>query len=397
MSPIAKRPFSFLVSCGEPSGDLYAGALTRELRAIAPDCAVAGLGGPEFAAAGGDLIEDYRGLAVTGLTEAIAKLPKSQRTLSRLFAAARERRPDALIVVDFPDFNLRLAARVKTLGIPVVYYISPQIWAWRASRLETIRMVADRVLVIFPFEESLYRSAGVPVEFVGHPLVDLAKPSLPRHEFLRRAGLRPDAPTIALLPGSRPNEVARILPDLVGAAERIRARIPGAQFVVARAPFLEDRLFAVVFDRRLEPVAVVEGDADTVLASANVALTASGTATVQTALHDTPMVVVYRVSPMTYRLGRRLVKLDTFAMVNLIAGERIVPELIQDAFTPEAVAEEAISMLTDAERAARVRQGLARVRERLGGPGASRRAAEAILRVVAGPTARSTPTEIRCD
>jgi lipid-A-disaccharide synthase len=370
-----------LLSCGEPSGDLYAGALTRELRTLSPATTVAGLGGPQFAAAGGTLIEDYRGLAVTGLTEAIPKLAKSFETMARLVAAARERRPDGLVVIDSPDFNLRLARRVGKLGIPVVYYISPQVWAWRAGRLATIRRVANRMLVIFPFEEAIYRKAGVPVEFVGHPLVDLAKPSAPRDQFLGQLGLNPAAPTVAILPGSRPNEVARILEDLVAAAAIIQSRVPRAQFVIARAPHLEDDLFKTVSEHRL-PLVLVENDADTVLAAADVVLTASGTATVQTALHDTPMVVVYRVSPLTYRLGRRLVKLDTFAMVNLIAGERIVPELIQDAFTPEAVANEAVSILSDRERARRIREGLATVRQRLGGPGASRRAAEAIVREI---------------
>jgi lipid-A-disaccharide synthase len=375
------RPLALLLSCGEPSGDLYAGALTRELRALDRDIAVSGLGGPQFAAAGGVLIDDYRGLTVTGLTEAIVKLPKSQRTMSRLVAVARDRRPDALIAVDFPDFNLRLAARIKRLGIPIIYYVSPQIWAWRASRLETIRRLADRVLVIFPFEESIYAKAGIPVEFVGHPLIDLATPTAPRDRFLRGLGFAADAPTVAILPGSRPNEVDRILRDLVDAARQIETSVPHVQFVVARAPSLDDALFNAIRDRGPARVAVIEGDTDTVLASADVALTASGTATVQAALHDTPMVVVYRVSPMTYRLGRRLIRLETFAMVNLIAGERIVPELIQDAFTPEAVAREAVALLTDRSRAAQMRAGLARVRERLGGRGASRRAAEAILRV----------------
>jgi lipid-A-disaccharide synthase len=369
-----------LLSCGETSGDLYAGALTRELRAAAPGITIAGLGGPEFAAAGGQLIADYRGLSVTGLTEAIVKVPRSLGILRRLVQWARDERPDTLVVIDFPDFNFPLARRIKKLGVRVVYYISPQIWAWRPGRLKTIRRIADRVLVIFPFEEEIYRRGGVPVEFVGHPLVDLAVASASRDPFLRRLGLAPDAPTVAILPGSRPNEVRRILPDLVAAGERIRGRVPRAQFVVARAPNLDDDLFQIVRTRGLSPIAIVEGETDAVLASADVALTASGTATVQTALHDTPMVVVYRLSPLTYRLGRRFVKLDTFGMVNLIAGERVVPELIQDAFTPEAVADEAVSMLTDRARAARVRQGLARVRARLGGPGASRRAAEAILK-----------------
>ena len=293
------------------------------------------------------------------------------------------------MLIDFPDFNFRLAPLVRRLGVPVIYYISPQIWAWRPKRLETIKKIADRVLVIFPFEESIYQNGNVPVEFVGHPLVDLAKPSAPRDVFLAARGLSPGAPTVAILPGSRPNEVSRILPGLAAAAELIQSRVPGAQFLVARAPHLNDDLFDAVRARSLATVAIVEGDTDSVLASADVALTASGTATVQTALHDTPLVIVYR---MSYQLLRRLVTVETIGMVNLIAGERIVPELVQDDFTAEAVANEAVSMLTDRERAARIRKGLANVRARLGGPGASRRAAEAIMRVVNAKTANHAKT-----
>jgi lipid-A-disaccharide synthase len=238
------------------------------------------------------------------------------------------------------------------------------------------------VLVIFPFEAAIYENGGVPVEFVGHPLIDLAKPSATRERFLADRGLTPSAPTVAILPGSRPNEISRILPDLAAAARLIRRDIPAAQFVVARAPHLDDGLFnAMSADAAGAPFTIVEGDTDAVLASADVALTASGTATVQAALHDTPMVIVYRLAPLSYQLARRVVKLDTIGMVNLIAGQKIVPELVQEAFTPEAVAREAISMLTDRHRAARIRAGLATVRSRLGGPGASRRAAVAILRI----------------
>lgn len=372
-----------MLSCAEASGDLYAGALVRELKALRPDLVVGGFGGPHFAAAGGELLADYRGLAVTGITEAIPKIPQFFQTLRRLVASARASRPDALVVIDSPDFNFRLGRAIKRLGVPVVYYISPQIWAWRKGRLKTIRAFADRVLVIFPFEQAIYRQGGVPVEFVGHPLVDLAPrvDKVSARETLSRAhGFDPAAPIVALLPGSRANEVSRILPDLLASAARIRQQLPAAQFIVARAPHLGDELFDAA--RGLQACAVVEGQTDTVLAASDVALTASGTATIQTALHDTPMVIVYRVSPLTYQLGRRLVRVDAIGMVNLIAGEKIVPELIQEAFTPDAVASEAVSMLTDRARADAIRRGLARVRAELGGAGASRRAAEAILKIV---------------
>jgi lipid-A-disaccharide synthase len=378
-----------LLSCGEASGDLYAGALTRELLAIDPALSISGLGGPQFAAAGGRLVDDYRELSVTGLTEWIPKLPRFLAARRRLVAAAEAERPDALVLIDFSGFNFRLAPAIKRLGVPVIYYISPQIWASRAGRLATIRAIADRVLVIFPFEAEIYEKGDVPVEFVGHPLIDLAKPSATRESFLTAHGLIPSAPTVAILPGSRPNEVSRILPDLVAAARLIGRDVPGAQFVVARAPHLDDSLFHTVGNDAGARFTIVEGDTDTVLASADVALTASGTATVQAALHDTPMVVVYRMAPFSYQLARRVVKLDTIGMVNLIAGEKIVPELVQEAFTPEAVAREAISMLTDRDRAARIRAGLATVRSRLGGPGASRRAAEAILRMVSSRPLRA--------
>ena len=371
-----------LLSCGEASGELYAGALTRELLAIDPTLGISGLGGPQFAAAGGRLVDDYREISVTGLTEWIPKLPRLLAARRRLVAAAEAERPDALVLIDFSGFNFRLAPAIKRLGVPVIYYISPQIWASRPGRLATIRAIADRVLVIFPFEAAIYEKGGVPVEFVGHPLIDLAKPSATREAFLLGLGLTPFAPTVAILPGSRPNEVSRILPDLAAAARLISREVGAAQFVVARAPHLDAQLFdAVRTDDKGPRFTLVEGDTDTVLASADVALTASGTATVQAALHDTPMVIVYRMAPLSYQLARRVVSLDTIGMVNLIAGERIAPEFVQDAFTPEAVAREAISMLTDRDRAARIRARLATVRERLGGPGASRRAALAIMRV----------------
>ena len=377
-----------LLSCGESSGDLYAGQLTRELLARRPSAVVEGLGGPHLAAAGGRLLADYRQIAARGLVEPLRKMPRLLATLSHLVNAARQHRPDVLVLIDNWGFNSQLAQRIKRLGVPIVYYISPQIWAWRPGRLQRMRKLADRVLVIFPFEEKIYRDGGVPVEFVGHPLVDLARPARSRDTLLGDLGFSADAPVVALLPGSGPGEVRLILPGLLAAADRIRARLPTAQFIVAKAPQLDVSLFAEVESR----ARIVDGETDSVLAAADVALTASGTATVQAALHDTPMVVVYRLSELDYQLGRRFVHLDTFAMVNLIAGEKLVPELIQQAFTPDAVAAEAISMLTDADRAARIRAGLARVRASLAGSGASGRAADAILRIAEGhPHSHSNP------
>ena len=370
-----------LLSCGEASGDLYAGALTRELRALAPDVDVFGLGGPRFAAAGGRQIADYRDLSVNGLFEVLGKIPQLAAARRRIVAGAEQTPPDVFVPIDFWGFNYRLAQAMTKRGVPVVYYVSPQLWASRPWRMQSMREIASRVLVIFPFEEAIYRQAGVPVEFVGHPLVEMTGAAASKQQFLEARGLTFSAPTIAILPGSRANEVSRILPGLVAAAGIIRASLPDAQFLVARAPNLANDLFHSLEQANLAKTVLVDGDTDTVLAASDVALLASGTATVQAALHDTPMVIVYRVSPLTYALGRRLLTVDTFGMVNLIAGSRIVPELIQHDFTPEAVAKEALSMLTDRSRSAQIRDGLREVRQKLGSVGASHRAAKAILEV----------------
>lgn len=372
-----------MISCGEASGDLYAGALVSELRKLDPSVRAFGFGGGALVGGGAELVGDYRGFAVTGLSEAVAVLPRSWRMLRKLAARAESDRPDVFVAIDFPDFNFRLLPVMHRLGVPIVYYVSPQLWAWRPGRIATIAKYVSQMLVIFPFEAEIYERAGVPVEFVGHPLVDLAGASTARGPFLAGLGLDPSRPVVALLPGSRPNEVARILPELVEAARGIARRVDGVQFVVARAPALEDSAFAPldVLDGTPAKVRVVADAADDVLAACDVVVTASGTATVQAAIHERPMVIVYRVSPLTYALGKRLVKVSTYGMVNLIAGRPVVPELMQEAFTASRVADEVRSLLTDADRARRMQQDLADVRARLGRPGASRRAAERVLSV----------------
>jgi lipid-A-disaccharide synthase len=366
-----------MLSCGEPSGDLYAGALVRALRSQVGDVEAFGLGGEQLAAAGATLIADFQGLSVTGLTEALRVLPRSWVTYQRLVAAARERRPDVLVLVDYPDFNFHLMRAVKALGIPVVYYISPQLWAWRPGRMATMQAVVDRVLVIFPFEEAIYQQAGVDVRFVGHPLLEMTAPGAPPERLRQEFGLDPARPVVALLPGSRVNELERLAPVLAGARARLAAERPDLQFVVARAPRLDDGLFTA-----LSEATIVEGRTDDVLSVSDVVLTASGTATVQAAIHGRPMVVLYKLSPMTYWLGKPLARVDTYAMVNLIAGRRVVAELIQQACTPEAVADEALRLLNDRAACDEVTRALAGVRAALGGPGASRRAAAAIVDLV---------------
>jgi lipid-A-disaccharide synthase len=370
-----------MISCGEPSGDLYAAALAHEIRAQEPGAILTGFGGDRLRAAGADLVADFGGLSVTGLFEAARVLPRTYAIYRRLVDRARAERPDVFVAVDFPDFNFTLARALKRLGVPVVYYISPQLWAWRPGRIRTMRRIADRVLVIFEFEERIYREAGVQVEWVGHPLLDLMPPARPRADGLRELGLSAGAPVLALLPGSRPNELRQILPGLVSAATLVRRQMPAVELIVARAPHLPENLFSPLAALEGRPAVIVNGRADEVLAVADIALVASGTVTVQAALHECPMVVVYRLSPLTYRIGRPFVRVDTFAMANLVAGRPVVPERIQDEFVPERVAADALAILSDPDAAARMRDGLREVRARLGEKGASTRAARAVLGV----------------
>lgn len=371
-----------MISCGEPSGDLYAGALADALRRQQPGLDIFGFGGPRLAAAGGTLLGSYEGLAVTGLYEVLRTLPRTWRMYRHLVDEAVRRAPDVFVAIDFADFNFRLGQALHARGIPVVYYIGPQLWAWRPGRMQTIKRFADKVLVIFPFEQPLYEAAGVPAEFVGHPLIDLIAAGDTRAALLTRHGLSHAVRTVAMLPGSRHNEVASTLPTLLEACALLRDQEPDLQFLLARAPGLHDEQFDPVRRSHLR-IGIHEGDTDAVLAASDVVITASGTATVQTALHGKPMVIVYRLSPLTYRLGRRFVKVDTFGMVNLIAGRRVVPELIQDDFTAGAVRDAVLRYLRDTAYADAVRRDLAGVVQALGGPGASERAAAAVRQVAA--------------
>jgi lipid-A-disaccharide synthase len=365
-----------LISCGEPSGEFYAAELVAELRRRSPDLEAFGLGGDRLAAEDVRLLAHLRDLAVVGLVEVLSHLRRLKHLFDSVVAEAARVRPDVAVLIDYPDFNLRLARELKKLGIPVVYYVSPQLWAWRRGRIKDVKRDVAKMLAIFPFEEKIYKDAGVPVSFVGHPLIDHVKPPADRSAVAARLGLAPDRPVIALLPGSRNKEVAFNLPPMLGAVALLRERRPDLQFVLAAAPHLRARAFE---DAAAAGVTVLEGVTREVLSAARVAIVASGTATVETGLTLTPMVVVYRLSALTYALGKPLVSVANYAMVNLIAGRVVVPELIQSDFTPERVSEETLKILDDGPARTRMLQDLEEVRSKLGKGGATSNVADEVM------------------
>jgi lipid-A-disaccharide synthase len=367
------RPPRLLVSCGEVSGDLYASELLRHLREKRPELEVFGLGGDGLLAQRAHLIAHVRELAVMGLLEIVRSLRRLRTIMRQLLAEVDRERPDLAVLVDYSGFNLRLARELHNRGVPIVYYVSPQVWAWRRGRLKTMRETVKRIMVLFPFEPPIYEAAGIPVTFVGHPLVDLVRPPPDPGALLAELGLDPARPLVAVLPGSRAQEIRYNLPPLADAVARIRSGRPELQFALAGASnisrtLLTDRLGGV-------DIPVIVGRTHALVGAAQVGLVASGTATVEAALLGTPIIVVYRVAPLSYAIGRRLVRVPNFAMVNLIAGRQVVPELIQHDFTAERVAQETLALLADPERLSTMRADLAEVRRLLGGGGASARAA----------------------
>jgi lipid-A-disaccharide synthase len=372
------NPIRILLSSGEASGDLYAGELLRELRKLAPSIEAFGLGGPRMKAQGAELLVELEQVSVIGLVEVVWKLPQLRQAMKRLTEEAERRRPDAAVVVDFSGFHLRLAKRLKRLGVPVLYYVSPQVWAWRRGRVRTIRELVDEMLVILPFEEAFYREEGVRARYVGHPLVDLVEPSRTREKLCSDLGLDPERPILLILPGSRRREIELHLPVLREVVERLSRERPEVQILMSRAPTVAGSWLEEGLGPSLGKVRLFEEGMYDAMKHAAAAIVASGTATVEAALSETPMVVVYRVGRSTYALGRPFVKLPFFSMVNLIAGRRVVKELIQDEMTPDAIGRE-VEALLEPKAAEEMRRGLREVKGRLGGKGASARAAQAVL------------------
>ncbi len=377
-----------LIVAGEASGDLHGGALVEALRARDPGLAIEGIGGDRMAAAGVRLHVHAGDLGVVGLVEALGRLRAIRAAFARMRALVETERLDLVVLIDYPEFNLRLARVAARAGIPVCYYIGPQVWAWRRGRIALIRRLVRKMVVIFPFEEALYRAAGVDVVFVGHPLLDRLVPR-ERSEARRALGLAGASPVLGFLPGSRVGEVERHLPLMLAAAARLRRAHPTLGVALGQAAGVPAALVARCVTAGGVPVRVAEGGAYDVLSAADLAFVASGTATVEAALHGTPMVIIYRVAWLTWFVGRLLVRVPWIGMANLIAGRPVAPELVQFAATPGRLADTAHRLLGDPSALERMRRDLAVVRGRLGQPGASARAAEAILGLVDG--ARPAP------
>jgi lipid-A-disaccharide synthase len=366
-----------LISAGEASSDMYAARLATALRART-GARLFGMGGKQMAEAAVELIADYHQVAVVGVSEVLHKIPTVVGVQRKIAAEAVRRGAALAILVDSPGTHLGVARRLKNNGIRVGYFIGPQVWAWRPGRVRVVKRLVERMVVIFPFEEPIYREAGVPVDFVGHPLVDVVKASIGRAEFAARYGLDPKGTIVTLLPGSRRNEIERHYPLIMEACERLSrgGKGPGPiQFVLAAAPALSPELFAP-YARPGVSVRRVEGATYEALGAADCAIVASGTATVEAALLGTPMVVVYRVSPTSAFVLKRMVRSPFIAMVNLIAGRRVVPELIQDQFTSAAVEKEVRKLLESPKARDEMKAGLAEVRTKLGPGGAIERAAD---------------------
>ncbi len=375
-----------LISAGEASGEMYGAQLIEALRRRVPDLECFGVGGERMQAAGCDLVVQSKELAVVGITEILPRLPKIYGEFRKLVRAMDERKPQAAVLIDSPGFHFKVARELRRRGIPVIYYVAPQLWAWRSGRVRLVRRYFKKVLVIFPFEEQWYRERGVDAEFVGHPLADVERPPESAEEFVEEQGYEPDKPIIALLPGSRRKEIRMNLPAMLRTAELLGCDY---QFVLPIAPGI-DPWWLDLLVQKLNPsynfILFTTTDSRA-LAHARAAVVASGTATVEAAMMGTPMVVVYRVSPLTWTLGRPLVHVKNFAMVNLIAGEQVVPELIQADFTARNVAAKLREILPDGPVREKMERDLAQVRARLRSGddprSAAERAADAVLRTLA--------------
>jgi lipid-A-disaccharide synthase len=364
-----------MIVAGEASGDLHGGNLVRAMHKIDPELRFYGVGGRNLKETGVELVADAAQMAVVGLTEVASKLGMILKIMSQLKASLRKVSPDLVILIDYPDFNLPLARAAKKCGVKVFYYISPQVWAWRRGRIGKIKETVDRMAVILPFEADIYKEAGVDVTFVGHPLLDVVRTKYPRREALRRFGLSEEKTTVGILPGSRQSEVKRLLPVMLGAASIIERQISSVQFVLPLADTLDKTFVSKILAKYPVEVRIIPDEVYDVIGCTDVAMVASGTATLETALMETPMVIIYKVSAPSYYVGKMVINVDHIGLVNIIAGKAIVPELIQDEASPDKIAHEVINMLTTPRRMEHIKEELKKIRNMLGSQGAAERVA----------------------
>ncbi|HAH19797.1 MAG TPA: lipid-A-disaccharide synthase [Candidatus Omnitrophica bacterium] len=382
-----------LIVTGEPSGDLQAGLLVSQLKALDTTLEVFAVGGERLKAAGAEIIHDIKDLSVLGFFDVLKNLDKFKKLMRLVLDKIEELKPDAVIFVDFSGFNLRLAKRIHTLT-KTIYYISPQVWASRQGRVKTIKECIDKMIVIFKFEREFYRRFGIDAEFVGHPLLDIVKPTLSRQEALQAFGLKENCPVFALLPGSRASEINNILPIMLQSARLIKEKIPNAQFIISKPSSLDTTLYEKIIQSSLPglrgeaeagrsnlnlEIKIIEGKQYDCLNVADFVLVSSGTATLETAIMEKPNVVIYKMSALNYMLYRPLVRVPYIGMENIVAGKCIAPEFIQFKAKPEAIAKKVLEILSDTQRLDELKREFTALRENLGEPGAPLRAAKSIL------------------
>lgn len=378
-----------MIIAGEVSGDLHTAGLVEAFKRLAPNVHFFGVGGDRMADAGCENLYHVDDVAFLGFTEVIRHLPFIRRIMNNLLSECRERKPKALVLVDYPGFNVRFASRLRQIdelqNIHILYYISPQVWAWRASRIPKIARLIDRMAVIFDFEVPIYRNAGLQTEFVGHPLLEVTRPLQTKEAFRQSLGIHPDNPLLALLPGSRKQEVKRLFPLFLKTYTRLMHRIPNLKAAVACSPSLDVAFYQKLSDQEGltgGSVSFLFNQTSDLQAHSDAVLVASGTATLETAILATPMVMAYKVAPLTYMVGRFLVKIPHIALVNVVAGEKVIPEFVQNEATPENIANELFTILTDSSCRERMISELDRVRQKLGDPGASRRVADMLYSMI---------------
>ncbi len=371
-----------MIVAGEASGDLHGSNLVNEIHRIDPSVRFYGIGGKKLEKAGVELIASSSDTAVVGLTEVASKLKFILKVMGLLKKSLREEKPDLLILIDYPDFNLPLARTARKNGVRVFYYISPQVWAWRKRRVKQIEKIVDRMAVILPFEAQIYDKSKLDVSFVGHPLLDVVKKKYYREEALKKFGLEEGRTTIGILPGSRESEVKKLLPEMLKAAGILKDRIASVQFVLPLADTLNIGFVLRIIGQYPVEVKIIKDDIYDVIGISDVVMVASGTATLETALLETPMVIIYKVSPLSYYIGRMFINVNNIGLVNIIAGKTIVPEFVQNKATASNIAKEISDILANRSRMDRIKEELSRVKENLGTPGANMKTAGLVYEMI---------------